>query len=191
MPFDRRTWIIGLAALALALAAWWLRMSQVQDHRVRASRPPYTPDYWIDNLNALETDPAGVPRRRLEAKRVEHYPDDQSTALLRPQLWLLEPGRPPWHIRSEHGWVSPDGAVLLLQGEVRIDRDGADGVTPVHLRTRDLRVQPKDEYAETTEPVHARSGRHRVDSVGLQAWLRPPVHIKLLADVRAHYEAGP
>ena len=80
---------------------------------------------------------------------------------------------------------------MLLLGEVQIDREEAEDVRPVHLVTRDLRVQPKDEYAETDQPVRAESGASWVESTGLQAWLREPVRIKLLADVRGYYEANP
>jgi lipopolysaccharide export system protein LptC len=145
----------------------------------------------VEGLEAVETDPGGQLRRHLLAERLEHFPDDQTTRLQQPRLHLLEPDRPPWRIRSERGWISPDGALVLLQGEVFIDRDAAGEVQPVHLVTRDLRVQPRDEYAETDQPVQAHSDRHRVTATGLQAWLRAPLRIKLLADVRGHYEVAP
>ena len=61
----------------------------------------------------------------------------------------------------------------------------------MNVVTRDLRVQPKHSYAETDQPVKVQSGPHRVEAVGLQAWLRPPVRIKLLGHVRGHYEVTP
>ena len=96
-----------------------------------------------------------------------------------------------WRVRSERGWISSDGALILLQGEVHIERDAREGAHAMHMVTRDLRVQPKDEYAETDNPVQVRSGASWLESTGLQAWLREPVRIKLLADVRGHYEADP
>ena len=122
---------------------------------------------------------------------MRHFPDDESTELTRPQMLLLAPGKPPWRVRSETGWISSGGALILLQGEVHIEREAGEGVRPLHLVTRDLRVQPKDEYAETDQPVRVESGANRVESIGLQAWLREPVRIKLLADVRGYYEANP
>jgi lipopolysaccharide export system protein LptC len=108
-----------------------------------------------------------------------------------PELLVFEGDLPPWRIRSERGWVSPDGELVLLLGEVHIDREEGPTTQPVHLVTRDLRVQPKDEYAETDQPVRSESGPHWVESRGLQAWLRAPVRIKLLAEVRAYYQVRP
>jgi lipopolysaccharide export system protein LptC len=177
-------------ALLLAVGSWWLKQSLEEPPQLRP-RPPHTPDYWVERLSARTTDETGLVRRRLEADSMRHYPDDDSTELTGPKLLLFETDRPPWRIRSTEGWVSPDGELVLLRGEVKIDRDAAPGVLAVHLETRDLRVQPKDEYAETDAAVTVRSGPHRVEAVGLQAWLRAPVRIKLLADVRGHYQVSP
>lgn len=187
---QHRTLILGTILLGLAAGSWWLRQETqtVVEHK---PRPPHTADYWVEQLNALTTDAQGRPRQRLMADAMRHYPDDDSTELDRPKLQLLEPGRPSWHIRSESGWVSPDAELILLQGEVQIDRAAAKDVLPVHLLTRDLRVQPKEEYAETDQSVRADSGRSWVNAEGMQAWLREPVRIKLLSQVRAHYEVTP
>jgi lipopolysaccharide export system protein LptC len=180
---------LGALLLALAGGSWWLTQSR-QDAGQRQPSPPNTPDYWIDGLVARTMDENGRPRRLLNAESMRHFPHDDSTELTRPELLLLEPGRPTWSVRSELGWVSPDGELVLLQGEVHIDREAAAGVRPTHLVTRNLRVQPKDEYAETDQPARLESGSHWVESIGLQVWLREPVRIKLLADVRGHYEVN-
>ncbi len=189
MNTRRQSLIIGLLLSLLAGGSWWLYRS-IDEEPERQARPPHTPDYWVEGLTARSMDMEGRPQRILQARTVQHYPDDGSTELTQPRLQLLEPGRPPWRISSEQGWVAPDGGLVLLQGEVEIRREASPGRYPVHLVTRDLRVQPKDEYAETEHPVRVISGPHRVRSTGLQAWLRAPVRIKLLADVRAHYEVN-
>jgi len=186
---QRRTLILGTLLLILATAAWWLQQG-IQEDPPRQPRQTHTPDYWVEDLSVRTMDAEGRPRRLLNAVSMRHFPDDDSTELTEPELLLLEPGRPPWRVRSELGWVSPDGELVLLQGEVHIDREAADGVRPVHLVTRDLRVQPKSEYAETEHPVRTESGPHWLESTGMQAWLREPVRIKLLANVRGHYEVN-
>ncbi len=187
---NRQTTVLGAVLLALATGSWWLAQGLEEEHE-RRPRPPHSPDYWIEDLAALTMDQQGRPRRRLSATSMRHFPDDESTELTRPEMLLLAPGKPPWQVRAEKGWVSSDGALILLQGEVHIDREKSDEVRPLHLVTRDLRVQPKDEYAETDSPVQVKSGANRVEATGLQAWLREPVRIKLLADVRGYYEANP
>lgn len=190
MFHDRRPFILGTLLAALAAGSWWLSRG-IDEEQERRPNAAHTPDYWVERLSARTTDAEGRLRRQLHAESMRHFPDDESTELTRPEMLLLEPGRPPWRIRSEQGWVSPDGELVLLQGEVHVDREEGEGTRPIHLVTRDLRVQPKEEYAETDQPVRARSGPNWVESNGLQAWLREPVRIKLLADVRGYYEVDP
>ncbi|KOR29572.1 hypothetical protein TI03_01990, partial [Achromatium sp. WMS1] len=54
--------------------------------------------------------------------------------------------------------------------------------------TEYMQIKPKVQYAETDQLVHMINGPHWIKSVGLQAWLKSPMRIKLLANVQAHYE---
>lgn len=190
MNRSRRSLLLGTLLVLLAVGSLWLNLTTTDD-LPRGTRRPHTPDYWVEGTNALLTDKEGRPVQRLQAPLLHHYPDDQSTEIQEPLLLIYEPDLPPWHVHSERGWISPDGELVLLQGEVVIDREPSARNQPLHLITRDLRVQPKEEYAETDQPVRAESGANWVEAHGLRAWLRSPVRIKLLADVKAYYEGLP
>ena len=77
--------------------------------------------------------------------------------------------------------------MVLLSGEVEINRPGSAEARDIHIVTRDLRVQPEQDYAETDELVTITSEQNWVRSTGMQAWLREPIRLKLLSQTRAHY----
>ena len=174
--------LIVLAAASWALATW------LQQRELAPKPPGHAPDYELDDLELTTMGPDGAPRRRLAARRMVHYPDDDSTELTEPHLTVFDSRRPPWEVRSARGWVSRDGELVLLEGEVHIDRAAAEGVRAVQILTHDLRVQPKASYAETDQPVDARSGTDRVQAVGMQLWFDGPMRLKLLSKVRGRYE---
>lgn len=91
-------------------------------------------------------------------------------------------------MRSETGWVSGDKALVLLQGKVNIDRPAATGIRPIHIITRDLRVQPNNNYAETDADAYTKSRNDWIESTGMQIWFARPIRVKLLANVRGRYE---
>lgn len=187
MLTDTKNTLAGAVLLILAGGSLWL----AQDTKV--AEPEYqsvehTPDYYLEGVDATQMNPDGSPSQRLLADRMTHYPDDDSTEVKVPNLTIYDSTRPPWRIRSNTGWLSGDGEVLLLQGEVKIDRSAARGVRPLHITTRDLRVQPRDNYLETDAPVDSRSEKSRIHAIGMQAWFNKPIRIKLLANVRGHYE---
>ncbi len=185
----RHTRLVWALFLLLAGLSWWLAEREPPPAlRNEVREGPREVDYYLRRLEATDMGPQGRPARTLTVEELRHYPDDDTTALDAPRLAIYrEPGSPPWRVQAERGWVSPDGELVLLQGAVRIDRAAAPGVRPLHIETRDLRVQPRQDYAETDEAVRVRSRRDRLQATGMQAWLRHPARIKLPADVKGYY----
>ncbi|MES9897520.1 MAG: LPS export ABC transporter periplasmic protein LptC [Sedimenticola sp.] len=187
---EPRNLIVGTLLLLLAGGSWWLSQSSSSD-REETKTAHHTPDYYIEGFTGINMDSEGKPSQRLTAERMTHYPDDNSTELILPKMTVYDGDRPPWRIRSERGWISGDGEVILLKGEVHIDRSVAAGVRPIHITTRDLRAQPKDNYVESDADTHIISQSDTLDSRGIQVWFSQPVRIKLLANVRGRYEVNP
>ncbi|WP_428608115.1 LPS export ABC transporter periplasmic protein LptC [Sedimenticola sp.] len=187
---EQRNLVIGGLLLALVGGTLWLARQSSLDESSHAAQE-HRADYYLEGVDSTMMDLSGRPGKRLVAERLTHFMDDDSTELLQPRLTLYDLDRPPWRVVSETGWLSGDGEVLLLQGAVKIDRSAAPGVRPLHIRTRDLRVQPRDNYVETDAQVNARSNADRIDAKGMQIWLQQPIRIKLLANVRGRYEVNP
>jgi len=171
---------------ALAAGSWWLSRDTEQDLGYQPK--PHSLDYYLENFRATAMGMNGEPDKQLSGQRMAHFPDDDSTELTAPQMTLYDEHSPPWKIRSERGWVSGDKQLILLQGMVNIDRNGAPGVRPMHIITRDLHIQPEENYAETDQDVFVRSDEDRLESRGMQAWFAKPMRIKLLANVRGRYD---
>lgn len=176
------------AVIMLAGASWWL----ARDHKPDDSSPivregPREVDYYLRRLRATTMDNNGLPARTLTVQELRHFPDDDTTGLTEPRLTVHQDRKPPWEILSDSGWVSSDGALVLLNGKVHITREEGDDTRPVRIDTRNLRVQPYADYAETDEKVRVRSRKDRIDATGMQAWFRSPARIKFLADVKGYY----
>ncbi len=185
----QRNLLFSILLLLLAGGSWWLAELAIQEER-KLRPKPHTPDYFVENFTNTQMDLMGKPLRHLQADQMNHYPDDDSTELVQPHMTTYDKTHPPWHIRSETGWLSGDGEMLLLQGSVKIDRSASDSVRPIHITTSNLRVQPNHNYAETDEWVTALSAESRLKATGMQVWLAKPVRIKLLANVRGRHEVN-
>jgi lipopolysaccharide export system protein LptC len=172
----------------LAGTTWWLAGSR----RVEQAEPTThagvrEADYYLKDMQATTMNEAGQPARTLEAQELRHYPGDGTTELTRPRLTVHQGKQPPWLVVSDDGWISADASLVLLGGEVHITRDAGSDNRPMRIDTRNLRVQPRQDYAETDETVRVRSEQDRIDATGMQAWLRSPARIKLLANVKGYY----
>lgn len=183
---ERRNLIFGGLLLALLGGSQWLATTASNDS---APIEPEThdADYFVENFTNTNMDVTGRPFRRLRASKMLHFPDDDSTQLTNPYLTLYQDNVPLWKIQSERGWVSGDGELLLLKGRVVIDRTRTDKLRPLHIITRNLRLQPEQNYAETDEPVTITSEGSQLKSIGAQAWFSEPVKFKFLSNVRGQY----
>jgi lipopolysaccharide export system protein LptC len=110
-----------------------------------------------------------------------------TSAIDEPRLTVFQDTEPPWEIRASDALVSTDGELVLLRGEVLIEREAGADNRPLRLVTRELRVQPRQDYAETDAAVRVDSDPDWVEAVGMQAWLRPPSRLKLLSQVNGYH----
>lgn len=131
--------------------------------------------------------PAGIPAHRLTGDTLWHFTDDDTTELDTPHLTVFQDDEPPWEIDAEQAWVSADGSLVLLSGEVIIERAPGIETPPTTIITSNLRVQPREDYAETDEAVRVESESDWLDAIGMRAWLRPPSRITFLSDVKGSY----
>ena len=180
--------LLPLLAIALAAAAsWWLYQQVASEHARLEGRQRHDPDAFADDIDLRTLNARGKLEHRLRAKRMEHYPDDDSTSLDTPYLELYRPREPTWRVRAQRGWVSSGGTEILLEGEVDVQRDGKARLRPVHLTTSKLRVFPDRDYAETDVAVNYRTTDLEVRSLGMRAHFDTG-QVELPARVRAVYQ---
>jgi len=177
----------GLAALvAVAAASTWL--ARVMD---RAATPPtasarHEPDFYMERFSSTVMGEDGRPRRDIQAEYMAHFPDTGTKELAQPRMVLYRSSGFPWRVESERGWVSANEDVMLLLGAVRIWRENATGKHEIDILTRDLRVLPGTEYAETDRPVLIRTATTESRGVGMRAYLRQS-RVELLSKVHTRY----
>ncbi len=174
-----------LLLILLAGSQWLVETSNPANDDV--PRETHNADYFLEHFTNTTMDVKGRPYRRLSADRLLHFPDDDSTELSNPYLTLFVENLPLWEIRSESGWVSGDGTLLLLNGPATLDRAASPAGEQLNIVTSNLRLQPENNYAETDEPITVKSPDSIVKSTGMQAWFSQPSRIKFLTKAKGHY----
>jgi lipopolysaccharide export system protein LptC len=184
---SRRFIILFSSLAAVALLSGWFLNSLNTEPPKRAEGSQRRPDYYVENFTATTLDESGFPTRRLDAAYMAHYPETDTHELADPYLVLFAELATPWHVRSERGWLSPDGDEMLLIGKVHIWRNDTSGDRQVDIRTENLRVLPGTEYGETDEQVVITTPSGESRGVGMRAWMGES-RLELLSQVRTVYE---
>lgn len=184
---SRRRIVLFLSLAAVALVTWWLLGHLGTDKPEQSAAERRIPDYYMENFTATTLDQSGFPHRRVVAAYMAHFPDTDIHLLTDPYLVLFTEMATPWHVRSERGWISPDGEEMLLEGKVHIWRDDASGERQLDIHTRDLKVLPESEYGETDAQVVITTPSSESRGVGMRAWMQQS-RIELLSQVHTVYE---
>lgn len=181
----RRTAILLL--LLAAVGSGWLLQRLQEAERRGARQQGHDPDYFMEHFTQTTMNEQGQMHHRLNAELMLHFPDDDSTELVRPKLEVYNEAPAPWHVTAEKGWVSANKDVVLLTGEVQIWREGEDGQREVEVITRDLRVLPHERYAETDQAATIRAPGTVYHAVGMRANFNED-RLELLNRVRGRHE---
>ena len=85
----------------------------------------HEPDYYIHKFTATGRDANGIAYV-LEAKRLAHFPDDNTALLDEPRLVQYEQDTSSRTTSSDSGLVYEDGTKILLQGNVQVTQGATD-----------------------------------------------------------------
>ena len=175
-----------MLAAALSLAWWVNELTQPEVKKRRVARD--TPDSYAQELLVKRYDESGRLFQTLRAPRMEHFDKSGITELTQPVVRQYSVDKPPWIMRAERGVAKRREETLYLPGRVVIDRDAKGDIAPYHIVTEDLTLEMRNSFASTSRAVDIESGQQRVSALGMQAWFDEPPRLKLLHQVRGHYE---
>ncbi len=147
-----------------------------------------TLDYFSVNYQKVQMDEQGLPHDKLIADYMEHFSDNGETLLRNPIMTFYKQAAPPWVSRSKTGVITKGGDKVFLNGLVYIDRVAAPNVREVHIKTTNLRVEPKRHYAETDEWAELVTDLVIMSGIGMKLFYQEPLYIELLAQVRGQYD---
>jgi lipopolysaccharide export system protein LptC len=174
-----------LVAMLAALTFWLERLVQAPAP-LRDGSTRHDPDYMVENFVAVRMGPDGLRLHQLEANRMVHYPDDDTTELEAPHLLKYDNEKVALSITSKRAHVSNEGETVDFRDDVRAVRSATPTQSEMVLTTDHLHVVPDDNYARTDSPVTIVDANTKVTAVGLELIDKAKV-VKLLSNVRGSY----
>ncbi len=142
----------------LGLLTFWLRYaSEIAEPR-HDGKHRHDPDYIVGDATLRKIDVNGALKYTLKAKDIRHYPDDDSTDLIQPNLISLPADKPPVAMTADRGHASKGGDQVDLHGNVRIQRAASAKDHELNAFMPELTVLPDDEKAFTEHPVRITRG---------------------------------
>jgi len=186
-PLDRITSAFPLLlAAVLAALSFWLERTVQGPNTPRDGSTRHDPDYIVENFVAMRMGPDGMRLHQLEAARMLHYPDDDTTHLEQPRLFQYEGERLAVRVSALRALVSSEGKTVDFNDDVKAVRLPTRTTSELTLTTDHLFVVPDDDFAKTERPVTIVDANTHVTAVGLELDNKAKT-LKLLSNVRGSY----
>src|SRR6187549_1538308 len=132
----RPTSWLPLAALALLVGlTLWLN-TLVQPSAPRADgKLRHDPDLVVEKFNASKLGEDGRVLYTLVARKMVHFPDDDSALLESVKLEAFEPRQPTMTITADNGRIEQGGDRVFIEGNVVVHRAGDERAAEARLTT--------------------------------------------------------
>jgi lipopolysaccharide export system protein LptC len=181
-----RYWLPLLPLLGLLGVTYWLNQ-QVQPEAAKPDASKrHDPDAIMENFSAVKFNVQGKPRFIMAAKKMQHYPDDDSTTLEVPRLTTLSAKQPAIHVIARRGTVSSRGDEVFLHDDVEVLREASADREELTLQTDFLHVVPDRDWADTDRPVTIVDAHNTIHAIGLEMDNNART-LKLLSQVRSEH----
>ena len=157
-----------LLMLALAVMSFWLERAVQAPERDKSGRSRHDPDFIADNFGITRMNAAGKPEYIISAKRMQHFPDDESTSIDQPRLIQNREKGPPITVSAERGLISSNGNEAQFFGNVVVIRQPGKGEKELRVNTEYLHVIPDRNIARSNKAVTITEGGTRLSGVGME-----------------------
>ena len=149
-----------LLMLSLALLTFWLERTARTEQRHPALRR-HDPDYVVHNFTMIGYGPAGTAESVLSARKIVHYPDDDSTELQAPRSVQTKPGEPTMTLTADRGAMSQDGEDTFLYDNVLLVRSAIPQQPEMRMQTSFLHIVRTRSLVRTDREIAIREeGRY-------------------------------
>jgi lipopolysaccharide export system protein LptC len=185
-----RHWLPLLPLLGLLGLTYWLNQ-QVQPVTAKPETGvTHDPDAIMENFSAVKFDEHGRIHFLMSAKKMLHYPDDDTATLETPRLTTLSPDHPPIHTVAKNGRVDNRNDEIFLSGDVEVVREASANREELTVQTEHLHLLPNKDWAETADPVVIFDAHMTTHAIGLEMDNKART-LKLLAQVNSIHVPSP
>ena len=162
------TRVLPLALMfVLALLSFWLERT-VREEEPRTALRRHDPDYLVTNFTTTSYNREGAAESVLSADRMIHYPDDDSTELLRPHVVQTRPNEPRMTVSAERGALSRDGDDIFLYDNVVLVRDADRDRPAARMTTSFLQIVRDRSLVRTDRDVVIHEDRRTLWGRGME-----------------------
>ncbi len=181
-------WFALIVLALLAVLTFWIDRAVQPPQPKRDGSTRHDPDYIINNFVSSRADQNGSPRYSLAGIEMRHFPDDDSTELVRPAFTQFSLKKPTTRIEGQRGTVSANGENVYFMDNVKVVRAATRAKGELTVLTEYLHIVPDRDFVETDRPVTILQAPRTVIHGNGMEYYKKDGSLKLFNRVKVHYE---
>jgi len=183
-----RYWFIVPLILLAILAREWVEEPSEQELEDTIDMSSTRADYYLEKFTTHKLDQLGKPEYVLTGETLTHYPADDSSEIVLPQL-TLHHREGIWQMDSRHGRLTTNPEIFTLEGKVTMIRQASELNEELTIATSDLKIHTDTRYVETDKAIEVIADSWTLRSTGLQSRINEGI-LTLMSNVEGHYEVN-
>jgi lipopolysaccharide export system protein LptC len=154
---------IGILFLLVLLTFWLSRFVQPAGAKADG-KSRHDPDLIVERFSAQKLNPTGDVQYQLNAAKMTHYPDDDSSVLDSVLFTAYQPGQPQITARAPTGRLLNGKDVIIMEGNVVLDSAAGPRLPATTMKTPTLTVEPDNSIAYADNGVVISSANSLVEA---------------------------
>lgn len=170
--------------LVLAGLTFWL-MRAVEVKQVEPDKTRHDPDMIVENFVARQLGIDGGERYTISAKRMTHFPDNDSTDVDEVQFSAKEKNQPLLVVTSTRAKLSSKADEIFFLDKVQLVREPFETVQRLVADTTYFHVIPDLGVGKTDQPITLHEGENTMTAIGME--MNNKTRFATLSRVKASY----
>jgi lipopolysaccharide export system protein LptC len=183
-----------LAVIVLVIVFVAMKYSGTSDTATDAQeKAKEFPQIFMTDVDMREFDKTGAVHYQLKTPSIRHYQigekmsDKDYTLVDSPNIVFFSgQQKPAWNITAQQGRSDNNGVLFTLTTDV-LAQQTSETQGLITINTSELRVNTRDQFAETDKAVTMRAAPGIMSTLGMRADIKND-HIELLSKVKGTYE---
>lgn len=174
--------------LLLGAMTLWLRVSIETTTSFEPGRNRHDPDAIVENVRTVKLDERGRPQYHLSAKRLLHYPDNDSMELIQPRFTRND-ANAALTVTANRGTLNQEQKEGQFFGDVDLRRESRGSKDALRVQTQYMQLLMDREIARTDRAVTVTQASSTLSGVGLE-YDRKSGKLALLSEVKGSFYAN-
>ncbi len=173
-----------LMILTLGLSLWSILGSKRPE--IIATHAAHRPDAFMENVVATIINKEGNPSLKVEAPKMVHYADNDTTDIETPHITLYRESPEPWSIDSRHAKATQGLDKIYFWENVVVHHINDSANPTTTMTTATLTVFPNKQIAQTDDNVTVIQPSTTIHGLGMLANLHEGT-VQLLSKAQGEY----